>query len=412
MDQTDIDGFALRTGQFLAHIGQALGSKPQRKRFAEYSLGLLLPGERKSMEPIAARIDPEHAMARFKTFQGFIGCSQWDDLAVRRAAYSWARPAIERSGRVQAWIFDDTGFIKQGQHSVFVHRQYTGTAGKLCNCQVAVSMSLATATLSMPLDFDLYMPECWEDDWERREEAKVPRELKFRTKPEIALDMIDRALRDGIPPAPVVVDCGYGDNGAFRATLDLMGLQYVAEVKAGTAVIAGKDSKGARISAGKLAQSLPSSAFRRVTWREGTKGKMTSRFATRRVLAPSDQGTRFRMDARLTLLIEWADGEAAPSKFWLVNLAMSASRKQLVRLAHIRWRVERDYEDLKQELGLDHYEGRGYVGWNHHVSVCLAAFALLLRERALGFPPKRELLEGLCPRPAVAVRPRGSAAAS
>jgi len=228
MKQSEIDALGLRIEKFTEHVGNALGSRPQRKRFAEYALGLLLPGERKSMEPIAARIDPEHAMARFKTFQRFVGCSEWDDLAVRRAAYTWAKPAIERSGPVQAWIFDDTGFIKQGQHSVFVHRQYTGTAGKVCNCQVAVSLSLATATLSMPLDFDLYMPECWAEDWDRREEAKVPRDLDFRTKPEIALDMIDRALHDGIPPAPVVVDCGYGDNGAFQATLDLLGLQYVA----------------------------------------------------------------------------------------------------------------------------------------------------------------------------------------
>ena len=411
MNQSEINALALRTEEFVAHVGQALGSRPQRKRFAEYSLGLLLPGERKSMEPIAARIDPEHAMARFKTFQNFVGCSHWDDHAVRRAAYSWAEPAIRQSGPVVAWIFDDTGFIKQGKSSVFVHRQYTGTAGKVCNCQVAVSMSIATEALSMPVDYELYMPEPWASDLERRLEAKVPTELKFRTKPEIALDMIDSALRDGLPPAPVVVDCGYGDNGPFRGTLDCMGLEYVAEIKAKTKVIVGDDLKARRISVGELASSLPSGAFRRVTWREGTKGKMTARFATRRVRVPCDEGEEFREDAKLTLLIEWADGAAAPSKFWLANLSKATARKRLVRLAHIRWRVERDYEDLKQELGLDHYEGRGYVGWNHHVSVCLAAFAFLLRERALGFPPGGPHLQAFRPS-TTQVRPRGSASAA
>lgn len=411
MNQSDVDGLAVRTGEFMKHIGAALGSLPQRKRFAEYALGLLLPGERKSMEPIAARLDPLHPMARFKTMQRFVACSEWDDHAVRRAAYSWAQPVLERSGPVVAWLFDDTGFLKQGKSSVFVQRQYSGTAGKICNCQVAVSMSIATEALSMPVDYALYMPESWASDVERRLEAKVPPELEFRTKPEIALDIIDRALSDGIPPAPVVMDSGYGDNGPFRATLDCMGMEYVAEIKAKTTVILGDDPKASSMSVRDLAASLPPSAFRRVNWREGTKGRMTARFATRRVLVPDDEGKVFRNDPKLTLLIEWVDGEATPKKFWLANLPKGTARKRLVRLAHIRWRVERDYEDLKQELGLDHYEGRGYVGWNHHVSVCLAAFAFLLRERALGFPPSGPRLQALRPTP-VEVRPRGSAAAA
>lgn len=411
MNQSEIDKLALRMGEFTTHIGKALGSQPQRKRFAEYALGLLLPGERKSMEPIASRIDPEHTMARFKTFQRFVGCSEWDDHAVRRAAYTWAQPVLARSGGVLAWIFDDTGFVKQGQHSVFVQRQYTGTVGKVCNCQTAVSMSIANQALSVPLDYELYMPETWANDSERRLEAKVPKTLKFRTKPEIALDIIDRALADGIPVAPVVVDAGYGDNGPFRAALDLLGLEYVAAVKGKTTVVVSDDPKAPRVNVQDFAASLPAGAFRRVTWREGTKGKMTARFATRRVLAPSDDGSVFRTDAKLTLLIEWADGDAGPGKFWFANLPKHTSRKRLVRLAHIRWRIERDYEDLKQELGLDHYEGRGYVGWNHHVSVCLAAFAFLLRENALGFSPSGSNFQRLRP-PAIEVRPRGRAAAA
>jgi len=330
---------------------------------------------------------------------------------VRRAALSWAEPAITASGPVRAWILDDTGFIKQGKHSVFVQRQDTGTAGKTCNCQVAVSLSIATDQLSMPVDFELYMPESWATDMERRRDARVPDDLPFRTKPEIALDILDRALADGVPVAPVVTDSGYGTNGQFRAGLDLMGLEYVAEIMSTTTVVT-SDAPGAKaLSVREVADKLSKKQFYRVTWRQGTKGRLSARYAALRVRVPSDVGEQFRSDPKLWLLIEWADGDGAPRKFWLANLSKRATRKRLVRLAHIRWRVERDYEDLKQELGLDHYEGRSYPGWNHHVSVCLAAFAFLLRERAFGFPPHGRMLEALAP-PAAEVRPRGSAAAA
>lgn len=409
MKSTHVDPLEKRMAEFMDHMGQALGSRPQRKRFAQYALGLLLPGERKSMEPMAARIDPEHAMARFKTFQHFIACSDWDDLAVRQASYQWAQPALAQAGPMLAWIIDDTGFLKKGKHSVFVSRQYTGTAGKVCNCQVAVSLSVASETLSMPLDFELYMPECWAEDWARREEAKVPRDLGFRTKPDIALELIEQALRDGVARAPAVVDSNYGSNGPFRAGLDQLGLEYVAEVAASTTVL--PDGATRPVSVRSLGARMRRRSFRPVSWREGTKGTMISDFALRRVRLPARRTEAPRSDGKLLLLLERPEDKSPPSKYWLVKLHQPATLEQIVSLAHCRWRIERDYEDLKEELGLDHYEGRSYVGWNHHVSVCLAAYAFLLRERALGFPPGALRFELLAP-PAASVRPRRSAAAA
>lgn len=411
MRHADVDALECRLADFMDNVGSALGSRPQRKRFAQYALGLLLPGERKSMEPMAARIDPEHAMARFKTFQHFIACSTWDDLAVRQAAYRWAEPGLVQAGPMVAWIVDDTGFLKKGTHSVFVQRQYTGSAGKVCNCQVAVSLSVATATLSMPLDFELYMPESWAEDWGRRGEAKVPQDLMFRTKPEIALELIEQALSDGVAPAPVVVDTGYGANKAFRTALDQLGLEYVAEVAANTKVIAVGRQLPKAMSVRTLGAKLRRRAFKRVTWREGTRGPMMSHFAMRRVRLRAQREETSPPGGDLVLLVEWPEHESAPSKYWLAKMHETRTLEELVSLAHSRWRIERDYEDLKEELGLDHYEGRSYVGWNHHVSVCLAAYAFLLRERALGFPPGAARFEPLAPTAAQG-RPRGSAAAA
>jgi SRSO17 transposase len=184
-------------------------TKPQRHRFAEYALGLLLPGERKSMEPIATRIDPEQPMARYKTFERFISVSGWDDHAVRRAALRWAMPALLKEEAPLGWIIDETGYPKKGTHSVFVQRQYSGTLGKVANCQVAVSLSVATAHQSLPIDFELYMPKVWADDPARRGACKVPAQLQFRSKPEIALELIEAALRDEVPVAPVLADSLY-----------------------------------------------------------------------------------------------------------------------------------------------------------------------------------------------------------
>ena len=396
--------------QFVEHVGATLKTKSQRKRLAEYALGLLLPGDRKSMEPMAARIDPEHAMSRYKTFQKFISVSEWDDDALRRAAFSWARAAL---GPPVAWIVDDTGFIKQGKQSVFVHRQYTGTAGKITNCQIAVSLSFAAEHQSMPLDFELYMPEVWAEDAVRRAIAKVPEDLKFRTKPNIAIRLIERAIENGVPLAPVVADADYGKDPLFRATLEMYGLDFAvgmhSTVKVFESTAIGWNTSPRSIR--DLAVLRGESAFEEVTWREGTNKPLSSRFLAVRVRVPKDDSAIFRQEPELWLVAEWPTGEIGPTKFWMSNLPADTSLMQLVSLIKGRWRVERDYEDLKGELGLDHFDGRSYVGFNHHVSVCIAAFAFLLTERMRHFPPGAVRFETLAP-PAQDVRRRGRPAAA
>lgn len=386
-------------------------SRPQRGRFAEYALGLLLPGERKSMEPMAARIDPEHAMARYKTFQRFISVSEWDDESVRRQAFWWAEPVLLGGGSPHAWIVDDTGFLKKGSHSVFVHRQYTGTAGKVTNCQIGVSLSVASEVQSLPIDFALYMPEVWVQDGQRRAECDVPEDLSFRTKPEIALDQIERAVRDGIPVAPILADSGYGNNGTFRASLDAQGLEYIVEVHSTMTVkrpVTGPGNRTAKptLSVVRLAKLVGAARFEQVRWREGTKKELTSRFYVTDVQLPTDRGAKHRGRRQLRLLVEWPEGAKEPTKFWLCSLSHRLQLRSLVHLGKARWIIERDYEDLKGELGLDHFEGRSYIGWNHHASMCIAAASFLLTERAGSFPPSGhnrpviERLEALAPPPA------------
>lgn len=403
-----------RMGRFVGTLGAAL-SAPQRRRFAEYAQALLLPGERKSMEPLAARMDPEHAMARYKTFQRFISVSSWDDRAVRRAGFRWAEPGLLCKRAPLAWLVDDTGFPKQGKHSVFVQRQYSGTLGKVGNCQIAVSLSVCTERQSLPLDFDLYMPEKWASDRVRRKACKVPPALKFRTKPQIALDLIDAALRDGIPVAPVVGDSAYGEDSVFRETLDLFGLDYMLGVHAPTTVYTPTQIKSPKawLSALEVGRALGRRAFKTVSWREGSKQELQSEFVALRVRARRDGGAVFRAegDHELWLLIEWPKAEAEPTKFFFSNRPTTEPIAKLVLLAKCRNWIERDYQDLKGELGLDHFEGRSYVGWQHHVSMCLAAYAFLLAEQSEAFPPS-VVLEALFAVPARPLRRRGSPAAA
>ena len=406
-----------RMEEFVGTIGATL-SVPQRRRFAEYAQGLLLPGERKSMEPLAARLDPEHAMARYKTFQRFISVSSWDDHAVRHAGFRFAERALLRGKPPLAWLVDDTGFPKQGKHSVFVQRQYSGTLGKVGNCQIGVSLSVCTEDQSLPLDFELYMPEKWAKDRARRKAFKVPAGLKFRTKPEIALELIERALLDGVPAGPVVADSAYGDDSTFRETLDLLGMDYMLGVHGPTTVYTPTEFQSDRGWMGVLdvGKALGRRAFETVGWREGTKGKLKSEFVALRVRARRDAGAAFRSDGEqeLWLLIEWPATESEPTKFFFSNLPASAALTELVFLAKCRNWIERDYEDLKGELGLDHFEGRSYIGWHHHVSMCLAAYAFLVTLQSEAFPPGApSLLEAFAPPlPSRPIRPRGSAAAA
>ena len=385
---------ARRLQLFIDGVGELLGNDSRRASFATYALGLLGEGERKSVEPMAARAcpDKERVDAEHQRLLHFIGVSEWSDRDVRRHAARHALEAMTSREVVLGWILDDTGFPKQGTHSVGVQRQYTGTAGKVTNCQVGVSLTVNTQTEHLPIDFALYLPGSWTRSKERRTEGRIPVEVEFKTKPQLALEMVKRALDDGVPRGVVLADAGYGTSGDFRCGLQDLKLQYSVGVSGTTKVFEVGDvvtRGGAAVSLRKLARKLKAvGKFQRCNWREGTKGELTANFAMRRVVPCQDEKrTDLPPPKTLWLLIEWRDGEDEPANYFLSNLPDTTALVDLVRITMQRWRTERAYEDLKGELGIDHYEGRRFPGWHHHISVVLCCYAFLVSERVQRFPP-------------------------
>jgi SRSO17 transposase len=422
----------LRFDAYVKRLTAALGHADRIEPLRAYVTGLLLPGERKSVEPMAAKVDPRKVSARHQSMHHFVAAAPWDEQTLLAVARDYALEQLERHAPVAAWLIDDTGIPKKGTHSVGVARQYCGALGKQDNCQVSVTVSLANSTMSVPCAYRLYLPEVWARDRERRRVAGVPREVTFATKREIALVEVDRLLGDDLPRAPVVADAGYGDVTAFREGLMHRGFSYVVGIKADTSVWlpgseplppkrwSGRGRPATRIrrslrhhprSAGDLAAGLPARAWRTVRWREGTRGTMASRFAAARVRPAHRDETRREPRPVEWLLIEWPHGESEPTKYWLSTIPEHVSLEELVRLAKIRWRIERDYEEMKSELGLDHYEGRGWLGFHHHGVLCIAAYAFLAAERARLSPPE-PLAFLRTPRLPKSFRPRGAPAAS
>lgn len=373
---------------FLDRIGKQLRNKKQRASFATYALGLMSGAERKSVEPIAALgcAGPERMDAEHQRLLHFLAEAEWDDRAVRLEAAQHALERIEEHEVIEAWIVDDTGFLKQGRHSVGVQRQYTGSAGKVANCQVGVSLTLASRSHHVGVDFELYLPESWANEPERRKEARIPPEVGFRTKPELARGMIERALSAKLPRGLVLADAAYGDASEFRETLRAWGLDYGVGVSR-TLRLFEVDERGRLSKKVTTAAELASKrSFRRVTWRQGTAGPLSARFAFAAVVPARDDGWKPEEREVVHLVCEWRDGEDEP-RFHLTSLpADRLAHSYVVRMLKQRWRTERLYEDLKTELGLDHYEGRRFGGWHHHVSVVLACHAFVTAERA-AFPP-------------------------
>ena len=356
---------------------------------------------------MAARLRPDRTAAEHQSLLHFIGQSPWDEKALLRAAREAVLPAMTAAGPVEGWIVDDTGFPKKGRHSVGVARQYCGQLGKQDNCQVAVSLSVATAITSLPVAWRLYLPESWASDATRRSRAAVPDDVVFRSKPQIALSQIAAALAEGVAPGTVLADAGYGNDSGFRAGIRELGLDYVVGVLATTAVWppgmepavpawGGRGRRPTRLRRGgdaapvlqvrALAEGLASDAWQTVAWREGTAETLRSRFAALRVRPAHGDARRSTPRPEEWLLIEWPDGEAQPTKFWLSTLPPDTPIDRLVSLAKLRWLIERDYLELKQEIGLGHYEGRGWRGFHHHAAVCIAAYGFLVAERA-AIPP-------------------------
>lgn len=397
-----------RFESYIDGMTAALGHADRGEPFRQYATGLLLPLERKSVEPIAARVNPAHVSATHQSLHHFVAKADWSDQTLLSAVRGKVLPAIERHGPIAAWIIDDTGFPKKGKHSVGVARQYCGQLGKQDNCQVAVSLSVANEAGSLPIDYRLYLPKDWAGDPVRRAKVGVPDEIAFQTKPSMALDQIRKAVADDIPLGVVLADAGYGADMKFQAGLLELGLDYIVGIQPNSSVWTdGKAPLPAKAWSGQgrppkrlqrsedhqpvlakdLALSLPASAWQDVTWRAGTKGDLVSRFAAQRIRPAHRDYEREEPWPELWLLIERPEDEDEPTKFWLANLPADTSIDDLVRQAKLRWRIERDYLELKQELGLGHYEGRGWRGFHHHASLCIAAYGFLVAER-LTFPPK------------------------
>ena len=377
---------------YFEEIGAVLSNAKRRASFAMYALGLFGEGERKSAEPIAARAcaDPAETDKVHQRLLHFLVDSEWDDHAVRLTAARYGLAAITARAPVDAWILDDTGFLKQGKHSVGVQRQYTGSAGKVTNCQIGVSLCLATRYDHLPVDFELYLPRTWCDDPARRREAHVPPTVRFHTKLTLGLQQIRRAAAAGLPHGAILADSGYGNSTAFREEVRYLGFDYAVGIDSTTTVWR-LDRRGRRLGnpqrVNTIAVALGRRGFRRVTWRDGTRRKLTARFAVLRVLPAHNDGWDPTEREPVTLIIEWPDSDAAPTKHYRTTLPPTWSNKRLIRFLKERWRTERVYQDFKGELGLDHYEGRTYPGWHHHISVALCCFAFLAAERARAFPP-------------------------
>jgi SRSO17 transposase len=417
------DGSEGRFEAYADGLASVLGGAARAAGLKDYCTGLMLPLERKSVEPLAAATSPARVSAQHQSLMHFVSVSPWSDEKLLAKVCELVLPVIEGHGPIEAWIIDDTGFRKQGHHSVGVTRQYLGEIGKQDNCQVAVSLSLASAWASLPVAFQLYLPKDWAEDGARRKKVGIPEEVTFATKPEIALSQIRAAAAAGLPRGVVLMDPGYGHDGRLRAGVSALKLTYVAGIQ-GDAIVFDPDAeiepdrpapkRGRRgeptvISARELAYSLPQSAWRQVEWREGTNQALSSRFARVRVRSASRRGK----DEALTeewLLIEWPDGDADPAKYWFSTLPADISFERLVELAKLRWRIERDYHDLKQEVGLDHFEGRSWRGFHHHASLSIAAYGFLISERET-IPPSgpRSSRRGAQAAIPEGYRPRGAA---
>jgi SRSO17 transposase len=405
-----------RFTRYVEGLVSVIGHADRAGPLHDYCLGLVMPGERKSVEPMAAITAPGRTAAQHQSLLHFVGEGGWSDDDVLGKVRETVLPQIERHGAIEAWIIDDTSFPKKGGHSVGVSHQYCGQLGKQANCQVAVTLSLANHHASLPVAYRLYLPKAWAEDAARRCKAKVPEDIAFKTKPEIALDQIRWAHEVGLPGRMVLLDAGYGNDSKLRAGITELGRVYVAGIQPQTlvwkpGVRPGRVPKKGRrdaTSVKDLALSLRARAWRTIKWREGTNDWLSSRFARVRVHVASSH-ERPGKPTKEWLLIEWPGGEDAPTKYWLSTLPQDITFRDLVDAAKLRWRIERDYEELKQEVGLGHFEGRGWRGFHHHATLCIAAYGFLISERET-IPPSGPRPAALLPQLAIpdSYRPRGS----
>jgi SRSO17 transposase len=434
MDHRRLESSESRFAAYVEELAGVIGHKDRAGPLRDYCTGLMLPCERKSVEPMAAATAPDRTAAQHQSLLHFVGEGRWSDEPVLAKVREIVLPRMQERGPIEAWIIDDTSFPKQGRHSVGVARQYCGQLGKEDNCQVAVSLSLANSHASLPVAYRLYLPQEWAQDRERLRKAGVPEDIGFQTKHEIALDQLRWACAADLPRGVVLMDAGYGNNSELRADITALQLTYVAGIQSNTTVWAPgtgplpaktwsgrgrppkrlqRDAEHWPVSVKDLAIGLPKHAWRTITWREGSAEPLSSRFTRVRVRVARRDEKRSRSRSEEWLLIEWPKGEKEPTKYWLSTLPKDIAFRRLVDLAKLRWRIERDYQELKQEVGLGHFEGRGWRGFHHHATLCIAAYGFLISERET-IPPSGARSAALFSPPPVppGYRPRGSAIAA
>lgn len=399
-----------RFAAYVERLTRAVGHADRAQPLKSYCTGLLLDGERKSVEPMAARVHPDEVSRAHQSLHHLVAKAPWDEDALLSEVRSAVLPALTRKSSVVSWIVDDTGIPKKGRHSVGVARQYCGQVGKQDNCQVAVSLSLATEKASLPVAFQLYLPESWAADKERRRKAGVPEEIVFETKPRIAMTQIRRAVDVDLPRGVVLADAAYGNETRFREELEELGLTYMVGIQSslhlwptGMEPLPAKPWKGTGrkptlrqrskdiqpTTAQNLVLVEGETCLQTMRWREGSNRALESRFLALRARPSHRDYWRSEPYPECWLVAEWPEGEAEPTKYWLSNLAADMKLQDLVQHAKRRWMIERDYEELKQELGLGHYEGRGWRGFHHHAALVIAAYGFLVKERSLFSPSAR-----------------------
>lgn len=393
--------------EFVGELFEGMGRRERLEAMGAYVEGLLLDGERKNIEAMARRLvnDESQVEAKRQRMQECVTRAGWLDGEMnRRLALKVGR---ELPG-VEALILDDTGFPKKGKHSVGVQRQYTGSLGRVDNCQIATSLHLASERGSCCIGMRLYLPQEWADDLPRREKAGVPEDVVFQKKWEIALDQLDAAAGWGVANHVVLGDAAFGDVTDFRVALEERGRSYMLGAASTLKVWAPgmgpippeaqpKSKRGRPRTKYKTGDVEPMTLLeiglaagecnlKTLTWREGSKGPQRSRFAAVRVQTAHRHASGKAPGREVWLVWAWPTGEEKPNKFWLSNLPANTSLKRLVYLAKLRWRVERDYQEMKGELGLDHYEGRTWKGFHHHCTLVSLAHAFLTLQRVLSPP--------------------------
>jgi SRSO17 transposase len=400
-------GIEERFEEYVKRLSSTLGHADRVRPFTNYCAGLLLPGERKSIEPMAAVVSPDRVSATHQMMHHFVAKAEWSDESLLGAVKSYLLPKMEAQEPIVAWIVDDTCIPKKGKHSVGVARQYCGQLGKQDNCQVAVSTSIANHYASLPAAYRLYLNEDWIDDKVRREETGIPKGIKFKTKTEIALDQLKVLKESNIARGVVLSDPGYGNESGFREGVRELELPYALGIQKNTKVwikgegplppaeYSGKGRRSKRlrldpqhppVSVLELALRIPDPDWHVVPWREGTNEELTSRFARLRVREAHRFYNKTELPPEEWLLIEWPESEKEPTKYWLSTFPEQIALQDMVDRAKLRWRVERDYQELKQEVGLGHFEGRGWRGFHHHGALCIASYGFLVAERS-AFPP-------------------------